>query len=68
MATEKGLTNGRFSFKVLPDGSVGKKKFICIYCRCELSYHDSTLSLKCHLLNKNTDVDNPPPQLRRQTT
>ncbi len=34
MDTEKGLLNGKFSFKVLPNGSLDKTKVICIYCKC----------------------------------
>ena len=53
MDKEKGLFNGKFSFKVLPDGSLNKNKVICIYYRCELSYNRSTLSLKYHSLAKH---------------
>jgi len=68
--SRKGILNGKFSFKALPDGSVDQTKVICNYCRCELSYHRSTLSLKYHLLAKHTaDADSPAPAARlRQTT
>ena len=54
MDKEKGLSGGKFSFKALPDGSLNKNKVICIYCRCELSYSQSTSSLKYPLLAKHT--------------
>ena len=35
---------------------------ICMYCQCELSYHQSSLSLKYHLLAKHTaDAKDPSP-------
>ena len=46
---EKWLMNSKFTFKTLPDGSVHRTKVICTYCRHEMSYHWSTLSLKYHL-------------------
>ena len=51
MEKEKGLLNGRFSFKALPDGSLDKNRVICTYCRCELRYHWSLLILQRDVLN-----------------
>nr|XP_054591163.1 E3 SUMO-protein ligase ZBED1-like [Nothobranchius furzeri] len=68
MERKNGLLNGKFPFKTLPDGTTDKTKVICVYCRCELSYHRSTSSLKYHLLAKHTaDAESPPPH-RKQTT
>lgn len=51
------------------DGSLDKTKVICIYCRCELSYHRSTSSLKYHSLAKHTaNAESPPSSRQRQTT
>ena len=36
---EKGLKNGTFIFKTLPDGSVHRTKVICTDCQHEMSYH-----------------------------
>ena len=49
---EKGLMNGKFTFKTLPDGSVDRTKVICPYCRQEMSYHWSMSTLKYHLQTK----------------
>lgn len=69
MEKERGLLNGKFIYKTRSDGSVDKTKVICIYCRCELSYHRSTSSLKYHLMAKHTtDAESPPPPRQRQTT
>ncbi|KAL3983475.1 transcription elongation factor SPT4 [Sarotherodon galilaeus] len=69
MDKEKGLLNGKFHFKAMPDGSLDKTKVICIYCRCELSYHRSTSSPKYHLLAKHTgNAESPLPSCQRQTT
>ena len=60
---EKGLMNGKFTFKTLPDGSVDRTKVICTYCRHEMSYHWSTSSLRYHLQAKHTaDAESPPPK------
>ncbi len=68
MDKEKGILNGKFSFKALPDGLLDKTKVICIYCRCELSYYCSTLSLKYYLLAKLTaDAESPPSPCQGQT-
>jgi len=64
-----GVLNGNFTFKILPDGSLDKSKVKCRYCRCELSYHRSTSSLKYHLLAKHTiDAEISSPADVRQTT
>ncbi len=69
MDKEKGLLNGKFSFKALPDGSLSKIKVIFIFCRCELSYHQSTSILKYHLLAKHTaEAESPPPPHQKQAT
>lgn len=47
------ILNGKFTFKKLPNGSIDKTKVICVLCRCELSYHRSTSSLKYHLMAKH---------------
>ncbi len=58
MDTEKGLSNGKFSFKVLPDGSVDKTKVICIYCKCKRA-RSKKLRLICHLkLTQDTNAIN----------
>lgn len=63
------LLNGKFSYKTLPDGSVDKTKVIRRYCRCELSYHRSTSSLKYHLMAKHSaDSNSPPPPRQNQAT
>ncbi len=59
MDKEKGLLNGKFSFKVLTDGSLVKTKVICIYCKCELSYHRSTSSLKNLIMAKELLLSSP---------
>ena len=60
MDEEKGLLNGKFSFKVQPAGSLHKNKVISIYCQWELSHHWIALSLKYHLLAKHTtDAESP---------
>lgn len=52
--------NGKFTFKAMPDGAVDKTKVICTYCRCEMSYHRTTTSLKYHLFAKHRDhADSP---------
>ncbi|KAL7880597.1 hypothetical protein SRHO_G00028510 [Serrasalmus rhombeus] len=48
---EKGLLNGKFHFKSLPDGSLDKTKAVC---QAEFSYHQSTSSLKYHMEAKHT--------------
>ena len=69
MEKEKGLLNGKFSSKALPDDILDKIKVICMSCRCELSYPRSTWSLKYHLLAKHTaDAEKPPPPRQRQAT
>ena len=74
MDKEKGILNGKFTFKALPDGSVDKPKVICSYCQCELSYHQSISSPKYHLLAKHTANANagslvgPEPSHLQQTT
>ena len=36
---------------------------ICVFCRCKLSYHRSTSSLKYHLMAKHTaDANSLPPR------
>ena len=40
------ILNGKFTCKKLPNGSIDETKVICVFCRCELSYHRSTSSLK----------------------
>ncbi|KAL4008846.1 hypothetical protein ACER0C_002698 [Sarotherodon galilaeus] len=68
MDKEKGLLNGKFNFKAMPDGSLDKTKVICIYCRCELSFHRSTSCLKYHLLPKHiANAGSPPPSRQKQT-
>ncbi len=68
MNKEKGLLNGKFSFKALPDGSLDKIKVICIYCWCELRSHQSMMSIKYYLLAKHTaDAESPSPPLHKQT-
>ncbi len=57
MDTEKGLLNGKFSFKVLPNGSLVKTKVICIHRK--LSYHRSTSSLKYHMMAKELLLSSP---------
>ncbi|XP_077065477.1 E3 SUMO-protein ligase ZBED1-like [Siphateles boraxobius] len=63
------LLNGKFTYKKLPNGSIDKTKVICVYCRCELSYHRSTSSLKYHLMAKHTaaDANSPPPRQSQAT-
>ena len=58
------ILNGTFTLKKLPNGSIDKTKEIFVFCRCELSYHRSTSSLKYHLMAKHTADANslPPPQ------
>lgn len=70
MEKEKGLLNGKFTFKKMPDGSLDKTKVICMYCRVEMNYHRSTSSLKYHLQAKHTaDAESaPPPPRQKQTT
>lgn len=62
------ILNGKFSFKKLQDGSVDKTKVICVYCKCEMSYHRSTSSLKYHLMSKHTADANFPPPRQNQAT
>ena len=50
---ERGLMNSKFTFKTLPDGSVDRTEVICTYCRQEMSYHWSTLSLKYHFASQH---------------
>ncbi|XP_038149644.1 E3 SUMO-protein ligase ZBED1-like [Cyprinodon tularosa] len=62
------ILNGKFSFKKLPNGSIDKTKVICVFCRCELSYHRSTTSLKYHLMAKHSaDLNSPPPRQSQVT-
>ncbi len=70
MDIKDSILNGKFSYKALPDGSLDRTKVICIYCRCEFSYHQSTSSLKYHLSAKHTaDAESPvPPPRLKQTT
>lgn len=69
MEKEQYLMNGKFVYKTMSDGSVDKTKVVCIYCRCELSHHRSTSSLKYHLMAKHTaDAESSHPPRQRQTT
>ncbi|KAF0036493.1 hypothetical protein F2P81_011805 [Scophthalmus maximus] len=62
------ILNGGFTFKKLPNGSIDKSEMICVFCRCELSYHRSTSSLKYHLMTKHTaDANSPPPRQSQAT-
>ena len=64
---KKYILNGKFSYKVLPDGSLDRTKVICIYCRGEFTYHRSTTSLKYHLSAKHTaDAESPAPPRMKQ--
>ena len=61
------VINGKLSLRALPDGFLSKNKVICIHCRCKLSHHTSTSSLKYYLLAKHTaDAENPSPPHQRQ--
>ena len=51
---EKGILDGKFHFKKLPDGSVDKTKAVCTDCQAEFSYHRSTSSLNYHMQAKHT--------------
>nr|XP_025038056.1 zinc finger BED domain-containing protein 1-like [Pelodiscus sinensis] len=70
-SNSSGLLNGKFTFKILPDGSLSKRTVLCSYCKAEFQYHRSTASLKYHLRAKHafasglSATDNPPP---RQST
>ena len=48
------ILNGKFTLKKLPTGYINKTKVICVFCRCELSYHRSMSSLKYHLMANHT--------------
>ena len=62
------ILNGTFTFKELPNGAIDKTKVVCVFCRCELSYHRSTSSLKYHLMAKHTADANSPRPRQSQVT
>ena len=48
-----GHVNGKFKFKQLPDGTVGRNTVICNLCSKEFSYHRSSSTLRYHLNAKH---------------
>lgn len=49
----RGLLQGKFVFKKLPDGNLDKTKAVCTLCKAELVYCRSSSSLKYHLKAKH---------------
>ena len=60
------ILDGTFTLKKLPNGSIDKIKVILVFCRCELSYHRSTSSLKKQLMAKHTADSNSLPTRQSQ--
>uniref|UniRef100_A0A3B3DTM8 BED-type domain-containing protein n=1 Tax=Oryzias melastigma TaxID=30732 RepID=A0A3B3DTM8_ORYME len=67
MEGKKGLLDDNFLFKVKPDSSLDRTKVFCCHCRCEMSYHRSTSSLKYHLLAKHPTLQGSSAQPSRLT-
>lgn len=63
------LVGGHFSFKRKLNGTLDKRKVVCIHCNEELAYHRSSSSLKYHLKAKHiTDSTSKPTSSVRQPT
>ena len=56
-AKPAGLLQGKFIFKMLPNGNLDKTRVVCTLCNAELVYCRSSSSLKYHLNAKHPFAD-----------